>query len=103
MPFLVFFIILSLSFYVFYKIKYVRSVRPMERKMLNGKSSMSLGLFVAMFGINQLLIYQTTTTYVVGAIFILLGGFSVIAGYRVYRHHMPYAQKEAEDYSNTQK
>jgi len=97
MPFLVFFIILSFSFYVFYKIKYIRSRRPMEKKMLNGKSSVALGLFVALFGINQLFLYDTPTTYIIAAVFILLGGFSAWVGYRAYRHHVPYAIRESEE------
>ncbi|HLU22527.1 YtpI family protein [Lederbergia graminis] len=97
MPFLVFVIVLSLSFYVFYKIKYVRSKRPMEKRMLNGKSSLALGIFVAFFGINQLFLYDTTTTYIIAAIFIILGSFSAWVGFRTYRHHVPYVLREAED------
>ncbi|MEK3890404.1 YtpI family protein [Bacillus sp. FSL K6-3431] len=97
MKILVILIVFSLSFYVYYKIKYVRSKRPMERKMLNGKSSMALGLFVALFGVNQLFLNDTTITYIVASIFILLGGFSAWVGLKAYRYHIPYAIKEAED------
>ncbi len=99
MPILVFIIVLSLSFYVFYKIKYVRSHLPMEKKLLNGKSSMALGIFVAFFGINQLFLYQTTLTYIIGILFIALGAASAWAGFKSYRYHVPYAVKEAEDAS----
>jgi hypothetical protein len=102
MPFLVFFIVLSISFYVFYKIKYVRSKRPMEKKMLNGKSSVALGLFIALFGVNQLFLYDTTATltYIISGVFILLGGFSAWVGYRTFRHHVPYVLQEAEELEN---
>lgn len=99
MPILVFIIVLSLSFYVFYKIKYVRSHLPMEKKLLNGKSSMALGIFVAFFGINQLFLYQTTLTYIIGILFIALGAASAWAGFKSYRYHVPYAVKEAEEMS----
>lgn len=99
MPILVFIIVLSLSFYVFYKIKYVRSHLPMEKKLLNGKSSVALGIFVAFFGINQLFLYQTTLTYIIGILFIALGAASAWAGFKSYRYHVPYAVKEAEDAS----
>ncbi|KRG11522.1 YtpI family protein [Lederbergia galactosidilytica] len=97
MPILVFIIVLSLSFYVFYKIKYVRSHLPMEKKLLNGKSSMALGIFVAFFGLNQLFLFQTTLTYVIGILFILLGVASAWAGFKSYRYHIPYAVKEANE------
>ncbi|AMX82628.1 hypothetical protein GS3922_02475 [Geobacillus subterraneus] len=97
MPALVIFIIFSFSFYVYYKIRYVRARRPIERQFFSAKSSMALGLFVALFGINQLFLYSTTVTYIVSAIFIALGFGSVWAGYRAYRHYLPQAVKEAEE------
>ncbi len=75
----------------------MRSKRPMERKLLNGKSGMALGLFVALFGLNQLFLYDTTTTYIVAIIFILLGGLNAWVGFKTYRHHIPYAVREAEE------
>ncbi|GIN74722.1 membrane protein [Bacillus sp. J14TS2] len=99
MPILVFIIVLSLAFYVFYKIKYVRSRLPMEKKLLNGKSSMALGIFVAFFGINQLFLFQTILTYIIATLFIILGIASAWAGFKSYRYHVPYAIKEAENAS----
>lgn len=96
MPFLVFLIILSASFYIYYKIKYFRSRRPMEKKLLSGKSSMALGLFVALFGVNQLFLFSSTVTYVVAAVFILLGCASAWAGFKSFRHHIPYVEEEAK-------
>ncbi|RLQ97952.1 YtpI family protein [Falsibacillus albus] len=96
MPFLVVFIVLSLSFYIYYKVKYVRSNLPMEKKYISGKSSMALGLFIGLFGINQLYLYPTTTTYIVAALFIIMGTLSIWAGYKAYRFYLPHAIKEAE-------
>lgn len=97
LPILVFFIILSLSFYVYYKIKFVRSNLPMERKFLSSKSGIALGLFVGLFGINQLFLHPSTITYIIGAIFIILGFFSVYAGMEAFRFYRPHAIKELED------
>ncbi|AGT33089.1 membrane protein [Geobacillus genomosp. 3] len=96
MPVLVIFIIFFFSFYVYYKIRYVRAQRPMERQFYSAKSSTALGLFVALFGINQLFLYQTTVTYLISAIFIALGFGSAWAGFRAYRHYLPQAVEEAE-------
>lgn len=95
MPIFVLFIVVSLAFYVFYKIKYVRSNRPAERKWLTAKSGISLGLFVTFFGVNQLFLFQSTVTYIVAAVFILLGGLNIWNGIKAYNHYLPYAQKEA--------
>ena len=97
MPIFVLLIVLSFVFYIFYKIKYVRSRKPAERKWLSAKSSIALGLFVALFGLNQLFLFQTTVTYIVGAIFMLIGSMSVWGGIKAYKFYLPQAVKEAEE------
>ncbi|HZG70520.1 MAG TPA: YtpI family protein [Chondromyces sp.] len=97
MPVFVFIIVLSFSFYILYKVRYVRSNRPMEKKWLSAKSSMALGLFVGFFGINTIFIQQTTVSYIVAAIFILIGFSSLWTGYKAYRHYLPYARREADE------
>ncbi|MBT2692879.1 MULTISPECIES: YtpI family protein [Bacillaceae] len=97
MPIFVLLIVLSFVFYIFYKIKYVRSKRPAERKWLSAKSSIALGLFVALFGINQLFLFQTTVTYIVGAIFIVIGSLSIWGGIKAYKFYLPHAAKEAQE------
>jgi amino acid transporter len=97
MPILVLLIVLSFVFYIFYKIKYVRSRKPAERKWLSAKSSIALGLFVALFGLNQLFLFQSTVTYIVGAIFIIIGLMSVWGGIKAYKFYLPHAAKEAEE------
>lgn len=96
--FLVVVIVLSFIFYLFYKVQYVRSRRPMEKKWLSAKSSFVLGLFVGLFGLNTLLIQQTTTSYIIAAIFILYGFASMIAGYKMYKHYLPFARQEADEW-----
>jgi len=97
MPILVLLIVLSFVFYIFYKIKYVRSRKPAERKWLSAKSSIALGLFVALFGLNQLFLFQSTVTYIVGGIFIIIGLMSVWGGIKAYKFYLPHAAKEAEE------
>lgn len=97
MPILAAMIVVCLVFYVYYKIKFVRSSRPAERKWLSAKSSIALGLFVALFGLNQLYLFQTMVTYIVAGLFIILGSLSALAGYKQYKHFSPIAAKEAED------
>lgn len=100
MPVLVSLIALSLAFYVFYKTKYIRSNRPVEKKWLGAKSKITLGLFVALFGVNQVFLFHTAITYIVAAIFILLGGSSVWIGIKMYKHYLPFAIQEREMLEN---
>jgi O-antigen/teichoic acid export membrane protein len=97
MPVLVILIIFSLSFYVYYKIKYFRSKRPIERQWISAKSSIALGSFVFFFALNQFFLHRTTVSFIVGIVFLLVGGGSIWAGYRAYKHYLPLAIKEAEE------
>lgn len=101
MPILVFLIIISFAFFLFYKTKYFRSKRPAERKWLSAKSTVTLGLFVGLFGVNQLYLFQTTVTYIVAAIFIIIGSLSVINGIKAYKFYLPYVQQEEDELSKS--
>lgn len=97
MSFLVVLIVISFAFYIFYKTKYIRSNRPIEKKWLSAKSNIALGLFVAIFGINHLFfISQTTVTVIVSVVFIVYGGIFTWIGFKKYKHYLPFAIEEAE-------
>ena len=96
MPVLAALIVLSFIFYIFYKVKYVRSRRQAEKKWLSAKSSIALGLFVALFGLNQLFLFHTTVTYIVAVVFIGIGSLSIWAGIKAYKYYLPLAASEAE-------
>jgi hypothetical protein len=97
MPILVIFIVISLAFYIFYKAKFFRTRLPAEKKWISTKSTVALGAFIGLFGLNQLYLYQTTTTYIVAGIFIILGILNIVGGIRAYKYYLPIAIKEAEE------
>jgi nitric oxide reductase large subunit len=96
MPVFVILIIFSITFYVYYKLKYFRSNRPMERRWISAKSSIALGAFVFFFAINQFFIHQSTISLIVGIVFVLVGGGSAWAGMRAYKHYLPLVVEEAK-------
>jgi hypothetical protein len=99
MPILVLFIIFSFSFYIYFKAKYFRTKLPAEKKWISAKSSMALGSFVALFGVNQLFLFQSMVTYIVAGIFILLGVINIIGGIKAYKYFLPLARKELQENS----
>ncbi|MGM7720858.1 YtpI family protein [uncultured Metabacillus sp.] len=99
MPVLVVMIIISLAFYVYYKVKAYRSQKPIEKQWISAKSSIALGIFVASFGLNQLFLYRSSISLIVGIIFLLIGLGSSWAGFRAYKHYLPQVINE----SGTQK
>ena len=94
MKLFVFLIVTSFSFFLYYKTKYFRTKLPMQRAYLTSKSSVSLGTFVALFGVNQLFLFDTTVTYIVAAVFIIIGGMSVYNGIKMYKYYAPLAKEE---------
>lgn len=94
---LAFFIVILFAFYLFYKAKYFRSSRPVEKKWLGAKSNIALGLFVCLFGINHLFfISETTVTFIVSIIFIVYGGVFTWVGFKKYKHYLPFAIEEVQ-------
>lgn len=96
MPVLVVFIIFSLGFYLYYKTKYFRTRRPMEKQWISAKSSIALGLFVTLFAINAFFVHPSLVSTIVGIVLLLVGGGSVWAGYRAYKHFLPLVIQEAQ-------
>ncbi|MFL6561543.1 MAG: YtpI family protein, partial [Bacillus sp. (in: firmicutes)] len=73
------------AFYLFYKTKYIRSNRLVEKKWLAAKSNIALGLFVLLFGVNHLLfISETTVMYIVAVVFIVYGALFSWVGFKKY-------------------
>ncbi|MCM3596515.1 YtpI family protein [Metabacillus idriensis] len=96
MPVFVILIIFAFSFYLFYKVKFYRTKKPMEKQWLSAKSSIALGIFVFFFGLNQLFLFHSTVSLVVGIIFMIVGLASSWAGYKAYKHYLPFALKESK-------
>lgn len=98
MPVFVIIIVLSFVFYLFYKVRYFRSKRPVERKWISAKSSIALGLFVAVFGLNQLFIHLSPVSITVSIVFILLGIINIWGGVKSYKYYLPLAIEEANQW-----
>ncbi|MBT2574110.1 YtpI family protein [Bacillus sp. ISL-51] len=92
----VFLIGLSACFYVYYKVKGVRTKRALAKECFSAKSSMALGALVLLYGINQMILFHSVLTLVIGGVFILIGAGSAWAGYKAYKHYEPIHAKEAE-------
>lgn len=75
-------IILSLVMYVYYKVAILKNKDGLAQAYFNAKSRICLGIFVAAFGINQYLFYQSKLSLFIGIVFLLLGTMQIIAGYK---------------------
>jgi hypothetical protein len=96
MPILIILIILSLSFYAYFKIKFFKTKEVMYRKWLSAKSSVALGVFVVVFALNQMIVEQTQLAIIIGVIFLVVGSGSIWAGVKAYRYYLPRVIEEAQ-------
>ena len=95
---LVLLIIISFVFYFYFKTKQFRTTRmlPIRKKMYAGMAGSSLGGILLFFGLNQLVLFDKATTYIIAAIFIALGLYVIIFNYRAYSHYKQFVIEEAE-------
>ncbi|PIB39903.1 hypothetical protein AOA57_29695, partial [Pseudomonas sp. 2588-5] len=80
-------IVVSLAFYLFYKIKYFRTKMPIEKRWIQMKGNIALGIFLVAFALNLLIMNRSTVDLVIGGLFLVLGVANVILGYRAYRYY----------------
>ncbi|MDQ0231031.1 YtpI family protein [Metabacillus malikii] len=96
MPILVIFIVISFSFYIYFRIKAYRAHNQVEKKWRAAEASIALGIFVASFGLNQLIINRSILALVVGIIFFIIGVGSSWAGFRAYKHYLPQVASQTQ-------
>ena len=95
---LVFFIIASFVCYFYFKTKQFRTTHmlPIRKKMFASMAGVALGALLISFGLNQLLLFNVMTIYIVSAVFILLGLYVSIFNFRAYKHYVQFIEEEAE-------
>lgn len=69
---------------------------PIRKKMYASMSGASLGLFILSFGLNQIILFDKISIYIISAIFILLGLYVLVFNYRAYKHYSKFVEEEAE-------
>ena len=87
-------IIVSFVWYFYFKTKQLRTTLPIRKKWYTAKASVCLGAFILFFGFNFMLIYQSTLTYVVSIIFVLIGGYFMYHHYKAAKHYGQFVQEE---------
>ena len=94
----VFFIIASAVFYFYFKTRQfrTRSIFPIRKKMYASMSGASLGGLLLFFGLNQLMLFDGITTYIIAALFIVLGAYVGIFNYNAYKHYRSFVDEETK-------
>ena len=89
-------IIFSFVAYFYFKTKQFRSNLPIAKKWYKSKAGVALGIFIAIFGMNQAILFPSTTTYIIVAVFLLLGIAVMTDNTKKTRHYGKFVQEEFE-------
>ncbi|HJF31448.1 MAG TPA: YtpI family protein [Sporosarcina psychrophila] len=94
----VFFIIASAVSYFYFKTRQFRTrqVFPIRKKMYASMSGASLGGLLLFFGINQLILFNGITTYIIAALFIIFGVYVGIFNFKAYKHYRSFVDEETK-------
>ncbi|CAM3153238.1 YtpI family protein [Filibacter tadaridae] len=94
----VFLIIVAAVFYFYFKTRQFRTrhMFPIRKKMYASMSGASLGGLLISFGFNQLVLFNGVTTYIIAAIFILLGAYVLVFNFRAYKHYKHFVDEETD-------
>jgi len=82
-----FIIILSVVFYVYYKVSILRTKDGLTQHYMNAKSRISLGVFLIAMAITQYVAYQTKTALFICLVFFILGIIQAVYGFNAARHY----------------
>lgn len=80
-------IVLSIVFWLYYKVAIIKSDDPLTQAYLNAKSRICLGGFISFFAINQYIFYQTRISLFIGIAFLILGVLQTVRGYKEAKHY----------------
>lgn len=83
----VFFIIVSIVMYIYYKVAILKTKESLIQKYYNAKARIFLGIFLISFGINQYINHQIKLILIISIIFLLLGILQVVDGYKQAKHY----------------
>ena len=87
-------IVVSFVFYLYLKVKQFRSELPIAKKWYANRALVALGSLLLFFGINQLFLFPSTLTYVISALFIGLGLFTIVNYYKAAKHYGQFVDEE---------
>ena len=90
----IFGIVVSFVWYFYFKTKQFRTTFPIRKKWFSSKASVCLGAFIFFFGLNFLIVYPSSVTYVISGLFILLGAYFMYHNFKAYKHYSQFVQEE---------
>lgn len=89
-------IVIAFAVYFFYKTKQFRSILPIRKKWYKAKAGIALGTFLIAFGINAVIVHQSIVSYLICAIFVIVGIMQAYNNYKRMLHEGKFVHEEYE-------
>ncbi|WP_167553072.1 YtpI family protein [Evansella clarkii] len=90
-------IIISLVFFVYFKVQQAKVPGLMLKSWYAAKSSITIGVFFVAFAVNSYNSFGSQVAAIVGLVFVVYGIINIVFGIRNYRTYLPLARKEMEE------
>jgi YtpI-like protein len=87
-------VIISFLFFLFYVTKFFFTSELLTKKISGSRARLTFGLFLMLYGINQLLSHQDILTIIIGALFIIFGVANLYRGYLQNKHYKAIENKQ---------
>ncbi|WP_062047768.1 YtpI family protein [Bacillus sp. JCM 19034] len=81
-------IILSAIFFLYNRVKAWRQAEPLLKRIYESKSTLMLGIFLTVFGVNLLVSPRHAVDWIVGITFLVFGVANLIFGFKAHRHYL---------------
>lgn len=90
--------------FIFFKVKQIRTAQYLggRKQYYSAIARMWFGAFMALFGINTMLQFQTAVAYVIGGVFIIFGILNILSFNRRRKHFKNVLPDEDREYAEWQ-
>ncbi|KQL37945.1 hypothetical protein AN960_13300 [Bacillus sp. FJAT-25509] len=87
-------VIISFLFFLFYVTKFFFTSELLTKKIAGSRARLTFGLFLLLYGINQMVAKLELITICVGILFILFGVANLYRGYLQNKHYKAIENKQ---------
>ncbi|MEH7400389.1 MULTISPECIES: YtpI family protein [Bacillaceae] len=87
-------VIISFLFFLFYVTKFFFTSELLTKKIAGSRARLTFGLFLLLYGINQIVAKLELITICVGIVFILFGAANLYRGYLQNKHYKAIENKQ---------
>lgn|GEM_PF-6582364 len=87
-------VIISFLFFLFYVTKFFFTSELLTKKIAGSRARLTFGLFLLLYGINQMVAKLELITICVGIMFILFGAANLYRGYLQNKHYKAIENKQ---------